>query len=56
MCCNDTPSCTGSSIATGKGFHARQIGGERPGKEATHWSFRSAGGLGGRLTNMLHKT
>jgi hypothetical protein len=56
VCCNDTPSCTGGSVATGKGFHARQIGGERPGKEATHWSFRSAGGLGGRLTNMFHKT
>jgi hypothetical protein len=34
VCCNDT-SCTGGSIATGKGFHARQVGGERPSKEAT---------------------
>lgn len=34
VCFSDTPSCTGGSVVTGKGFHARQVGGERQGKEA----------------------
>ena len=25
MCFSDIPSCTGSSIATGQGFHSRQV-------------------------------
>jgi len=56
VCFNDPPSCIGGNVATGQSFHARQVGGDRSGKEANHWSFRSAGGVGGRLTTIPHKT
>ena len=35
---NDSPSYTGSCIATGSTSHARQVGGDKPEEEATHWS------------------
>jgi len=37
-------SYTGDSIATGGTSHARQVGGEKPDKEATHWSSSISGG------------
>jgi len=38
MCFND------GSVATGRSYHTRQIGGEKPDKEATYWSSRIGGG------------
>jgi len=37
-------SYTGDSTATGGTSHARQVGGEKPDKEATHWSSSISGG------------
>jgi len=34
----------GGGIATGRSYYTRQIGGEKPDKEATYWSFRISGG------------
>jgi hypothetical protein len=44
VCFNDQPSYTGGSIATGRASHARQVGGEKPDKQATHQPSRMAGG------------
>jgi len=44
VCFNDSPSCTGGSIARVRAPHARQICGEKPDKEATHQSSSNAGG------------
>jgi len=40
VCFNDPPSYTGSSIVSVRATHARQICGEKPNEEATHWSSR----------------